>query len=154
MKVLPTAEKTPCVHMAEQQHEGPGPEQQWPTLEALRVWYMRRVMDRAGNQKGRAARMLGVDRRTLNRWLREAGDVEARASALPRPPRAEARASPRPGADQGDWRDLSALRLEYIHRVVEHTRNKTRAAEILGIDRRTLNRILTRERVRAGGAAG
>jgi DNA-binding NtrC family response regulator len=49
---------------------------------------------------------------------------------------------------------LDVLRLRYIHRAIEHTNNnKTRAAELLGIDRRTLNRILARERARrrAGG---
>jgi ActR/RegA family two-component response regulator len=46
-----------------------------------------------------------------------------------------------------DWPTLSALRLRYIHRALEHTENnKTRAAVLLGIDRRTLNRTLARER--------
>jgi DNA-binding NtrC family response regulator len=36
---------------------------------------------------------------------------------------------------------------------IEHTNNnKTRAAELLGIDRRTLNRILARERARRRAA--
>jgi ActR/RegA family two-component response regulator len=55
-----------------------------------------------------------------------------------------------------DWPTLDVLRLRYIHRAIEHTgNNKTRAAELLGIDRRTLNRILARERARrrVGGAA-
>ncbi len=58
----------------------------------------------------------------------------------------------------GDWPTLDVLRLRYIHRAIEHmNNNKTRAAELLGIDRRTLNRILARERARrraaeAGGA--
>jgi ActR/RegA family two-component response regulator len=48
-----------------------------------------------------------------------------------------------------DWPTLDVLRLRYIHRAIEHTNNnKTRAAELLGIDRRTLNRILARERAR------
>jgi DNA-binding NtrC family response regulator len=54
-----------------------------------------------------------------------------------------------------DWPTLDILRLRYIHRAIAHTNNnKTRAAELLGIDRRTLNRILARERARqrAGGA--
>ena len=54
-----------------------------------------------------------------------------------------------------DWPTLDALRLRYIHRAIEHTNNnKTRAAELLGIDRRTLNRILARERSRRRVAAG
>ncbi len=54
-----------------------------------------------------------------------------------------------------DWPTLDVLRLRYIHRAIEHTNNnKTRAAELLGIDRRTLNRILARERARrrSGGS--
>jgi len=54
-----------------------------------------------------------------------------------------------------DWPTLDALRLRYIHRAIEHTNNnKTRAAELLGIDRRTLNRILARERSRRHVSAG
>jgi hypothetical protein len=46
-----------------------------------------------------------------------------------------------------DWPRLEILRLRYIAEVLERTGgNKTRAAEALGIDRRTLNRILARER--------
>jgi Fis family transcriptional regulator len=48
-----------------------------------------------------------------------------------------------------DWPTLSVLSRRYIDRALEHTRgNKTRAASLLGIDRRTLNRILARERAR------
>jgi ActR/RegA family two-component response regulator len=60
------------------------------------------------------------------------------------------------GADPAeDWPTLDVLRLRYIHRAIEHTNNnKTRAAELLGIDRRTLNRILARERARRRTSAG
>jgi DNA-binding protein Fis len=52
------------------------------------------------------------------------------------------------------WVTLDALRLDYLHRVIDHTRgNKTRAAKVLGIDRRTVNRILARHRTQ-GGSAG
>lgn len=48
--------------------------------------------------------------------------------------------------DQG-WPTLEEIRRRYIGRALERTRgNKTRAANMLGIDRRTLNRILARER--------
>jgi DNA-binding NtrC family response regulator len=46
-----------------------------------------------------------------------------------------------------DWPTLAILDRRYIDRVLSRTSgNKTRAAEILGIDRRTLNRIFARER--------
>jgi Fis family transcriptional regulator len=48
-----------------------------------------------------------------------------------------------------DTPTLGVLSLRYIHRALQHmNNNKTRAAELLGIDRRTLNRILARERLR------
>jgi DNA-binding NtrC family response regulator len=48
-----------------------------------------------------------------------------------------------------DWPTLSVLSRRYINRALAHTGgNKTRAADLLGIDRRTLNRILARERAR------
>ncbi len=47
----------------------------------------------------------------------------------------------------GDWLRLDVLRLRYIQKAIAHTsNNKTQAAALLGIDRRTLNRILARER--------
>ncbi|MFT3776614.1 MAG: helix-turn-helix domain-containing protein [Minicystis sp.] len=53
-----------------------------------------------------------------------------------------------------DWPTLAVLSRRYIDRALEHTRgNKTRAADLLGIDRRTLNRILARERARKAAAA-
>jgi DNA-binding NtrC family response regulator len=53
-----------------------------------------------------------------------------------------------------DWPTLDVLRLRYIAQVLErNTGNKTRAAEMLGIDRRTLNRILARERAKKAAAA-
>lgn len=54
----------------------------------------------------------------------------------------------RPTLD-GDWPTLAVLSRRYIDRALEHTGgNKTRAADLLGIDRRTLNRMLARERSR------
>ncbi len=49
-----------------------------------------------------------------------------------------------------DWPTLATLDRRYIDRVLSRTGgNKTRAAEVLGIDRRTLNRMFARERVAA-----
>jgi DNA-binding NtrC family response regulator len=48
-----------------------------------------------------------------------------------------------------DWPTLSVLSRRYIDQALKYTGgNKTRAADLLGIDRRTLNRILARERTR------
>jgi hypothetical protein len=53
-----------------------------------------------------------------------------------------------------DWPTLDVLRLRYIAQVIERNGgNKTRAADMLGIDRRTLNRILARERAKKAAAA-
>jgi ActR/RegA family two-component response regulator len=44
-----------------------------------------------------------------------------------------------------DWPTLDELSLRYLHRVIAHANgNKTRAAEVLGIDRRTVSRILAK----------
>ena len=57
------------------------------------------------------------------------------------------------GAIVADWPTLGVLERRYIDRVLSRTGgNKTRAAEILGVDRRTLNRMFARERAAAGGS--
>ena len=44
-----------------------------------------------------------------------------------------------------DWPTLDELSLRYLHRVIDHAKgNKTKAAELLGIDRRTVSRILAK----------
>jgi len=49
-----------------------------------------------------------------------------------------------------DWPTLAVLERRYIDLVLAKTGgNKTRAAKVLGIDRRTLNRMFARERARA-----
>jgi two-component system, NtrC family, response regulator AtoC len=56
------------------------------------------------------------------------------------------------GSLADDWPSLSVLERRYIDRVLSRTGgNKTRAAEMLGIDRRTLNRMFARERAAASG---
>lgn len=87
-----------------------------------------------------------------------------RINDIPPPPasdtRAVSEAAPesgpvpaRPSLD-GDWPTLAVLSRRYIDRALEQTHgNKTRAADLLGIDRRTLNRILARERARKAAAA-
>lgn len=46
-----------------------------------------------------------------------------------------------------DWPTLAVLDRRYIGLVLDKTGgNKTRAAEVLGIDRRTINRIFEREK--------
>lgn len=59
-----------------------------------------------------------------------------------------ASASPAARLDH-DMPSLAMLQRRYIDRVLERAeRNKTRAARMLGIDRRTLNRMLARDRSR------
>src|SRR5690349_20072761 len=68
--------------------------------------------------------------------------IEAKPPKHPPPP---ARA---PELDV-DWPTLSVLSRRYIDRALQHTHgNKTRAADLLGIDRRTLNRIMVRDRAK------
>jgi two-component system, NtrC family, response regulator AtoC len=56
------------------------------------------------------------------------------------------------GSLADDWPTLGVLDRRYIDRVLSRTGgNKTRAAEMLGIDRRTLNRMFARERAAAAG---
>ena len=53
-----------------------------------------------------------------------------------------------------DWPTLAVLERRYIDLVLARTGgNKTRAAKVLGIDRRTLNRMFARERARAAAAS-
>jgi transcriptional regulator with GAF, ATPase, and Fis domain len=49
-------------------------------------------------------------------------------------------------AIHSDWPTLEELQRRYIERVLVHTgHNKTSAANILGIDRRTIQRLASRE---------
>ena len=51
------------------------------------------------------------------------------------------------GSLADDWPTLAVIERRYIDRVLSRTGgNKTHAAEVLGIDRRTLNRMFARER--------
>jgi len=53
-----------------------------------------------------------------------------------------------------DWPSLDVLCLRYIAAVIEQSGgDKTRAADVLGIERRSLNRILARERAKAAKRA-
>jgi two-component system response regulator AtoC len=56
------------------------------------------------------------------------------------------------GSIADDWPTLAVLERRYIDRVLSRTGgNKTHAAEVLGIDRRTLNRMFARERATESG---
>ena len=67
------------------------------------------------------------------------------------------RVSPEPGsvpAIDADWPSLEELERRYLQKVLAHTgHNKTSAAGILGVDRRTVQRLFAREaEARPGGA--
>jgi DNA-binding NtrC family response regulator len=63
----------------------------------------------------------------------------------------KASAAPAVVEDEAGWPTLAAVERRYIDRVLQHTGgNKTRAAEVLGIDRRTLSRLFARERAEGG----
>jgi DNA-binding NtrC family response regulator len=47
----------------------PAGEEEIVTMEVLQKQYMHRVMDLVGGNKSRAAELLGIDRRTLYRWI-------------------------------------------------------------------------------------
>lgn len=52
-------------------------------------------------------------------------------------------------AVDADWPTLALLSRRYIERTMTRVGgNKTRAADLLGIDRRTLSRIMARDRVK------
>lgn len=48
---------------------GTGNVSEWPTLETLQKDYVDRVMAAVDGNKRRAAQVLGINRRTLYRWL-------------------------------------------------------------------------------------
>ncbi len=58
-----------------------------------------------------------------------------------------------PSTIDHDWPTLAVLSRRYLDLALARTKgNKTKAADLLGIDRRTLNRVLKRERDRAAAA--
>lgn len=74
------------------------------------------------------------------------GPVSETRAVEAAPESGEVRVTPRL---EDDWPTLATLSRRYIDRALGHTGgNKTRAADLLGIDRRTLNRILARERAK------
>ncbi len=91
--------------------------------------------------------------RELDNALARAVAMSQRGVILPGdlPPLASnARASDQTSID-GDWPTLDELQRRYIDRVLDHTgQNKTAAAGILGIDRRTLQRLASREAKKDG----
>ena len=65
-------------------------------------------------------------------------------SAQPITNHADLDPNPSSSVIDGDWPTLDELSLRYLHRVIAHAKgNKTKAAEMLGIDRRTVSRILS-----------
>jgi DNA-binding NtrC family response regulator len=88
--------------------------------------------------------------RELENALARAMAVASRGVILPEdlpplPPAAGADASEPPGIDH-DWPSLEELERRYVQRVLERCGgNKTGAAQVLGVDRRTLQRLFARQ---------
>src|SRR5512140_1227261 len=77
-----------------------------------------------------------------DRWQKERGTVRPPATITPPPPPA----APLPDPQIADHPTLDELNRRYAERVLkESDGNKTRAAEKLGIDRKTLSRLLREE---------
>jgi hypothetical protein len=71
--------------------------------------------------------------------------IEAAAPAVPPAPDVAPPASE--GALSDDWPTLDMLSLRYVGRVLDRVKeNKTRAAEVLGVDRRTVSRFVAARR--------
>jgi len=126
---------------------------------------MRHFVVEHAKRMGRAAPRIAPDvTGTLERYdfpgnVRELSHIVERALLLARegvvtvsdlPPEVVAssgRASERADSVTADWPTLAVLERRYIDRVLSRTGgNKSKAAEVLGIDRRTLARVLARDR--------
>jgi DNA-binding NtrC family response regulator len=57
----------------------------WPTLAALRMHYVRRVLNHTAGNMAHAARILGIDRTTLYRLLAEGPHTRHAETASVRP---------------------------------------------------------------------
>jgi DNA-binding protein Fis len=137
----------------------------WPTLDELTLRYVKRVLEHTKGNKAKAATVLGIDRRTINRILAMDHQRMRRAdrtapTAIPTPtdadgPTLDELSLDGPTLDELsldwptlhelslDWPTLDELSLRYVKRVLEHAEgNKAKAAAVLGIDRRTVDRIL------------
>jgi hypothetical protein len=106
----------------------------WPPLAAgIALAELSRTLDRASCQalcSLMTACADGPD--AVDAWIDEAASgAPGQAEVVRAPSIAE------------DWPTLDALSLRYVHSVLAHTRNnRTRAAKVLGVDRRTVNRLL------------
>jgi len=98
--------------------------------------------------------------RELENVLARAVAASSRGVVLPEdlPPLASAAAAavaeaaqPAPGGIDHDWPSLGELERRYVERVLAHCGgNKTGAAQVLGVDRRTLQRLFARQGGRPG----
>jgi DNA-binding NtrC family response regulator len=134
---------------------------------ALVRHFLARHAERLGRPVPRVAPEV-IERLSEYEWpgnVRELSHLVERAMLLARervvtladlPPELSPHAvAPNPGSIAADWPTLEVLDRRYIDLVLARTGgNKTRAAEVLGIDRRTLNRIFARERAALAAAAG
>jgi Fis family transcriptional regulator, factor for inversion stimulation protein len=86
----------------------------------------------------------------VDAWIEAAAtpSPEDHAREPPAAPALDAPAQEEPPRDDWhDWPTLDALSLRYVGRVLERVKdNRTRAAEVLGVDRRTVSRLVAAAR--------
>jgi len=96
--------------------------------------------------------------RELENAMARAVAMSQRAVLIPSDlpsPVGESKAANGPSVLDTDWPTLDELQRRYIDRVLQKTEgNKTAAAQILGIDRRTLQRLFARGSLGEEGEAG
>jgi DNA-binding NtrC family response regulator len=93
--------------------------------------------------------------RELENALARAIAMSQRGVILPGdlPPLTESAKTDSLASIDADWPTIEELQRRYLNRVLEHTgQNKTAAASILGIDRRTIQRLASREASKDGNS--
>jgi hypothetical protein len=79
----------------------------------------------------------------VDAWIETAPAPSAGSAGAPSPQPGEPEAPPPLSSIFEDWPTLDVLSLRYVRRVLVHVKgNRSRAASLLGVDRRTVSRVL------------